>query len=249
MGKFDYFRRFRKEFIPRTPAAALRGVGNEILPVEAFIYLGTSIKPLDEEPYDMDDIERMLGREDLDASTNLLLVGILNRLVKSKDSEIALLAAEGINDIENRYNKKIEELKKKSGEEEDVERKLELLQQLSQSYYDFSQLYPEKSSMRNFYLKEGFSFLRTHVRKKKVNREILNLLVRIFLDLGLSKQATLALLRYGQQGDTVSLLLEAEVEFRNRNFVRVFQICTWLLQRDDQLSENERQLVSYWLGH
>ena len=249
MGKFDYFRRHREEYIPRTPTSALRGVENEILPIEAFIYLGTSIKPLNEEPYVMDDIERMVSRENLDASTNRLLVDILNRLLKDRDSETALLAAEGINDIEKRYNKKIEDLKKNIGKESNPGKKLGLLQQLSQNYYDFSQLYPEKSSMRNFYLKEGYTHLRAHVKNKKVNREVLRLLVGIFLDLNLLKQATRVLQRHGRKDDTMSLLLEAEVEFQKRNFTQVFQICTWLIQRKDQLSEDERQLVSYWLGH
>ena len=45
---------------PRTPAGALKAVGAGLLPAEDFIYASTSAKPLDEEPFDLDAIERKL---------------------------------------------------------------------------------------------------------------------------------------------------------------------------------------------
>ena len=96
---------------PRTPRAALLAVESGLLPQEAYIYKANSIKPLFEEPVDIPEIERILASENNDLTTNLLLIGILERLLVNNDSEIALFAAESINAIEGRYNDRIEGLK------------------------------------------------------------------------------------------------------------------------------------------
>ena len=113
MEGFTYFKTVRESFIPKTPDAALKAMEAGLQPGEAFIYRGTSIKPLDDEPLDLDEIARVVEREDLDIQTNLLLMRIFEKLVKSQDAELALFAAESINAIENRYNSSIETLKKK----------------------------------------------------------------------------------------------------------------------------------------
>lgn len=96
MTPFDYFRRTDRHFIPKTSNAALKAVDAQVLPPESYIYAATSVRPLDEEPYDIEEVERVLGRENLDIESNLLLFGILQQLLKRPEQEIALFAAEGI---------------------------------------------------------------------------------------------------------------------------------------------------------
>ena len=110
---FDYLRERNIKFKPKTPRAAINAFAARILPIHAFVNMGTSVKPLDEEPYDLDNIERVLARENLDLQTNLLLMRLFERMVRNEDTEIALFAAESMNLIENRYNKNIEALKAK----------------------------------------------------------------------------------------------------------------------------------------
>ena len=96
MEGFEYFRSTEPRFIPKTSSAALKALFSQLLPEEAFIYLGTSAQSLDEEPVDLEALERMLSRSHLDLETNRMLRHILNRLVKSSDPETALFAAESI---------------------------------------------------------------------------------------------------------------------------------------------------------
>ncbi len=91
MEGYDYFRKSVQRFRPRTPATAFKALEAQILPGEAFTHLGTSIRSIAEEPVDLEEIERVLAREDLDIDTNLLLVRVLERLVRNRDPETALL--------------------------------------------------------------------------------------------------------------------------------------------------------------
>jgi hypothetical protein len=93
MLDFDYFRGATDAYQPRTVNAALRAAEAHLLPIEACVYLGTSIKPLDEEPIDLAAIDQVLSRPRLDLDTNLLLMRILSKLLRNFDVEVALFAA------------------------------------------------------------------------------------------------------------------------------------------------------------
>jgi len=97
--------------LPRT-RGALKAFEEGFAPIEAFIYKSTSSKPIDEQPYDLDEIERILSRPNLDFRTNVVLMEFLKNLIHHEDQELALFAAESINVIENRYNTRISSLKK-----------------------------------------------------------------------------------------------------------------------------------------
>jgi hypothetical protein len=242
---FDYFRNNLRGFRPKTPATALRAFETQILPIEAFLNQGTSAKPLDEEPFDLDEIERVLAREDLDLQTNLLLKGIFERMVKSEDAETALFAAESINLLENRYNKRIEALKKQLfGHQEDEK----TLSDLANAYYEFAQLYEEVGTIKSFYLKESFSYLKIISKQQNLDRKNIELIVKVLVQLALYEQALSVLKRYGEESVPLFLLLEAEIEFNRRNFDRVFALCRRLLQHRDQLTEDQSLVIQYWLN-
>lgn len=112
MKDYDFFRARRVMFNPRTPVAALKAYETGFNPLEMFIFKSGSAKPLNEEPFDIEAIERYLSRQDLNLEANSILVSIFEKLIYSQDQELALFAAESINIIENRYNNRIEEAKK-----------------------------------------------------------------------------------------------------------------------------------------
>ena len=242
---FDYFRTSSDAYNPRTPRAAIRAVEARILPIEAYISRGTSVKSLAEEPYDLDEIDRVLTRENLDLETSLLLMRILGRLIRNPDQEIALFAAESINLIESRYNRSIEALKEKLKEREESG----TLMELARVYFEFSQVFQHVTSIKNFYLREAYSYIHKLPDTAAPKREYVRIIVMIFLELELYEQALLALEQFGKAGESWTLLLKAEIEFKRRNFHEIFRICSWLLQREDQLSREDKAIISYWLGH
>ena len=244
MTPFDYFRRTDRHFLPKTSNAALRALDAGLLPPESYIYAATSVRPLDEEPYDIEEIERVLGRENLDIDSNLMLVRILRRLLNSSEQEIALFAAEGINLIEGRYATRIESLKER------IASSLEpiLVRDLAFLYNELAKLYDTGSSLRGFYLHEAYTWL-SSIRGEKVfgNREVVSF-IRILIDLGLFDQAALELERYPAEHKTELLLLEAEIEFHRRSYSRVATICREVQERWETLTDSERLILEQWIG-
>ncbi len=241
---FDYFRRTDQHFVPKTSNAALRAVDARLLPPESYIYAATSVRPLDEEPYDIEEIERVLGRENLDIDSNLMLVRILRRLLDNSEQEIALFAAEGINLIEGRYATKIESLKGKIG----ASPAPLLVRDLAFLYDELAKLYDTGSSLRGFYLHEAYTWLAS-IRSADIfgNQEVVRF-IRILIDLGLFDQAARELEHYPAEHETELLLLEAEIEFHRHSYSRVAQICRELQDRWETLTEAERLILEQWVG-
>lgn len=236
---FDIFRRPRDGYLPPTAGSALRAFAAGLAPKEIFIYRATSAKPLDEEPVDLEAIERILSRPDLDVETNILLMQLFQRLVKNHDSEVALFAAESINTIENRYNQNIEKLKKSSLPRREG--------QLARLYYELSRLHGESLSLKNFYLREAFSYLNALQKSEGLEREELALLVHVLLDLNLEDHAEHSLHKFTQEEDPFFFMLQAQIHFKRRDFIRVLQVCTELSQFLDQLDEAGRLVLATWL--
>jgi hypothetical protein len=214
------------------------------LPIEGYLAAATSARPLDEEPFDIDDLERVLAREDLDIETNIMLVRIFEKLVRRSDPEVALFAAESINLIESRYNRQIEQTREDIKETSD----LEAHRRLARLYFDMARLYERAGSIRNFYLRESYGAIKEVARIGKISLVDARIAVRTLLGLGLDDQAAATAARFAQSGNPEMLLLQAEVEFRRGDILKVFQICGWLAQRKDQLSRDAAESLEYWLG-
>lgn len=248
MFKFDFFRLKERIFNPKTPASAMKAFEAEILPIEVFIYKSTSIKPLDEEPYDIPGIERVLAKKDLDIKTYLLIIRILKKLIKSDEPETALFAAESINLIEDRYNKKIERLKK---EIKNKETKKELFL-ISRFYYELSLFNYDAIAIRNFYLKEAFFYINRIKLNKKTEFIIYQLKIYILCDLQLYDHALHTLKKLSgieQKKEYQELLLEAEIFFRKKDFKHIFELISRLKKYEDKLSDTEKSILRYWLEH
>jgi hypothetical protein len=241
MLDFDFFRSRSEVYRPRTANAALRAAEARLLPVEACVYLGTSIKPLDEEPIDLDAIEQLLSRPKLDLDTNLLLMRILTKLLRNPDTEMALFAAESINVIETRYTKRIETLKGSLRDKTDAN----VLRSLAQQYYELAQIHP--GSIRNFYLREAFGYIKTLNKLKRLGREDVVLTVRILLALDLTEQASRIIDQLPDREELYYLRLEMEVAFKSKDITGIQTLCDRLESDREQLDEESQAFLSYWL--
>ena len=246
MFKFDFFRNSERIYNPKTPASAMKAFEAGILPIEVFIYNATSVKPLNEEPYDIPEIERVLARKDLDIRTYLLLMRILKKLIKNDEPETALFAAESINLIEDRYNRKIERLKKMI----DNKKAANTLYKISGLYYELSLFNSDALAIRNFYLKEAFSYINQIELKNDTKFKIYKLKINILCDLHLYDHALYSLKKLSGSGGKEhfeELLLEGEISFRKKDFSRIFKIASELKEYDKKLTDTEKSFICYWL--
>jgi len=263
---FDFFRSRSAGYAPRTPAGALKAIGAGLLPAEHFVYASTSVKPLDEEPYDLDSIERMLSRKDLGIETSTQLKSILEKLIGTDDQETALFGAEGINALEGRYVSRIEALKGTlskadagSGEAAGngvFAARRAALRDLTRQYFELATLHGRASSIRAFYLREAFTSIRGAFAasggereergKARVSRMDLVLMVDILVALGLHDQAARLLEQVRAGEDPLVLLLAARVAFHRGQYAKVAGFCRRLVPLVRKLGEKDRRIVSFW---
>jgi hypothetical protein len=241
---FDLFRTRRPGFIPRTPAAALKAVGAGNLPAEYFIYASTSVKPLDEEPFDLEEIERLLARPDMSLATNILLKGVLSKLIGSREQEVALFGAEGITALEGRLLASIEELKASIPPQGGRRLRCRLAREL----YTLAELNAGAVSVRSFYLRNACVYLRPAFRRKRISRSEIVLATDILIALGRYDSAARLLRRVHAGDDPGLLLLSARVAYRRGDYVRVSECCRRIGADADCLDVNERRAVAFWAG-
>lgn len=243
MLSFDYFRRAADKFVPKTSDAAFRAARLSIVPAECYVFEGTSVKPLDEEPVDLEVVEQTLGRGELDLQTNLLLIRILERLLRSPEQDVALFAAEGINLIEGRYIREIEELKSQPS----PTKQAATARELAHLYFEMAQLYGRQSALRKFYLAEAYEWSVVVEGAGEADTRSQQQTIRVLIELGLLDQAMAELDRYGRGVSAEFLLMEAEIEYEMRHYGRIRSICEKLLPHLGTLTEEQRLLVACWL--
>jgi hypothetical protein len=242
---FDYIRKANLLLRPRTPMTALRGVEMGLLPPEAFIYKATSIKPLFEEPVDLQEIDRILAKPNIDVDTLLLLMRILNVLIKDEDREVGLFAAESINAIENRYNKKIEKLKEslEEGEEVDLRKELGIL------YYELAMLHGESKAIKKFYLRESYSHF-TKILEEFVTIEVAEYITMVLIELELYDQARqfTNFLHPSIADDPTVKFLKAKIEYYGKNYKDVIRQLYHLTKPDIEKKKFEEEVIDHWMG-
>ena len=243
MAGFDFFRSRRPGYLPRTPAAALKAVGTGTVPVEQFVYASASAKPLDEEPFDLEEIQRVLARLDLNLQSSVLLKSVLEKLVGNKDQEVALFGAEGINSLESRALTRIEklrtEMKRRPGE--DVRRRL------AREYFEMAELQAGSESVRAFYLREAYASLCGEEGELVPSRADLPLAIDILVARRLLDEADLLLGSASDTEDVELQLMAARVAFHARDFVAVADICRALAARGADVGEEEKRVMSFWV--
>jgi hypothetical protein len=244
---FDVFRSRRPGWVPRTPAGALRGVGEGLLPPESFIVASTSTKPLDEEPVDLEGVERELARAERSLETSMLLRDIFSTLARDGDPEAALFGAEGINALEGRHLERIRALKEKPARRAGAAERSRQ-RALAREYHDLASLYQGERAVRAFYLRAAFTCLQKAHTRGKVHKRDLELMVDTLLSLGLPEQAAHRLSHVRAQGDPLVLLLTARVAFVRRDYTRVAALCARLAAVASTLTPEQREVVSWWTG-
>jgi hypothetical protein len=238
---FDYFRQSGPRYLPATSAAARRSLEQGLLPPEAWLHLSVSVKPLDEEPLDLEMLDRVLAREDLDLSTCLILRDIFARLAQSPDPEAALLAAESLNLLENRYIRRIDSLRR----ETEGGANPASLERLAGLLYELALLSP--AGMRNFYLREAYGCLRQLGAVRRLSLDALGLAIRVLLELGLHEQAARVFARLRAEDQPHFLLLAAEVAYRRRDYTEVRRLLGELARRPEAQEESVRDVLAAWL--
>ncbi len=245
MESFDFFSRSGNIFQPKTPVAALKAYETGFNPLEMFIYKSGSAKPLHEEPYDREALEWFLSREDLSLDANALLVGIFDRMIYSEDQELALFAAESINIIENRYNSKIEEIKKTT---KNGKLPVASILTLGRLFYELATLNQNREAIKKFYFRESYRFFSKARGIQALDFKDLETVIRILLELELYDNALSLFKKESQSVDAKRLYLKAEIAFRMGNYTEVSSICKQLAEDSTGLSDKQRAQISYWMG-
>jgi lipopolysaccharide biosynthesis regulator YciM len=242
--ELEFHRKKQDSYEPFTPQAAIKAFENEIIPIEYFIYKSTSVKSIEEKPYDFDAIDRMLSRKNTDFQTTRFLIKVFGEMVKDSDAERALYAAEGINTIESRYNKKIEQLKKRLKKHDNMEIK----QELARLYYELALINEKQKDIKRYFLKIAYFYLKETQKGKTLSFQNLELLIGIFLEFKFYKKALDTIKSITKEYNPQLLFLLAKVEFKNKNYVKVFDALRELANHGDSLVDDAKKLIAYWTG-
>lgn len=242
-------------FIPKTPNSALAAVEKGILPGESFIYTSLqSTSPFEtpghlefrsrEKEWDrLHELERILARQDLDNDTEYLLMYTFEKLIQHRDPEVALFAAESINALEQRYNKRIQyhqDLLKNNPSESG---KRESLMELVHLYYNFASLNRNQKTIYEFYNNECLSLIETLKKGGAASEFIYIVQVDVLLRLKCFESAREALSHMKKNSEIV--ILEARLEYESGNFTRVPEILKSLSRED--LTPEERIIFDHWM--
>ena len=204
---YEYVRAMRSLYNPRTPKAALVAVEAGILPVEAVVYKASSVKPLFEEPYDLDELERVLAQRDLSFGDAMMLAEIFVAMTLEADKERALFAAESLTSLENRWARKVEDLRPAyvAGDEDGEPAFL-----LARSLYEQAMIAGRSAPIRNYYLLEAYYIL-LQMPEAGSGGPSFGLLIRCLVRLGLLDQAEAevgAELKLREDGELIALAVE-----------------------------------------
>ena len=238
----------KTRFLPKTQAQALMALSEGIIHESFYMYKAVNVHPVFEEPWDLDEIERLLAKPDLDVETTILLMTIFQRLIKQEDKELALFAAESINAVEQRRMRKIQVLRKKLEEARQAreenkfgcEDKLPpIARALASEYRNLGRICFAQPVLRIFYIEEALSVLKRQELTCSPDDQDLELLVELLLDLGRNDEACILVgtLTGEYPENKAYRFLAAKTAYARRQFRNIL----------DNLDENE-ELRAFWLG-
>lgn len=185
MSGYEYIRAMRGLYNPRTPRAAFVAASAGVLPAEAVIYKASSVKPLFEEPYDLDELERVLAQRDLSFPDAMMLSEIFVAMTRDRDKERALFAAESLTTLENRWARKVEVLRAAIAPEGNEGSSAYAL---ARALYEEALIAGRDATIRNYYLLEAY-YLLCQSQSDDSGGPGFRLLVRCLVLLGMLDQA------------------------------------------------------------
>jgi len=248
----------KSRFLPKTQAQALMALSEGIIHESFYMYKAVNVHPVFEEPWDLDEIERLLAKPDLDVETTILLMTIFQRLIKQEDKELALFAAESINAVEQRRMRKIQGLKKRldeskqakeAGRDEAGNDKADndnkpsqapsIARDLAREYRDLGRVCFAQPVLKVFYIEEALSILRKQESTRAPDDRDLELQVELLLELGRNDEACMLVsVLAGEYPENAAYrFLAAKTAYARREFRNIV----------DNLDEHE-ELQSFWMG-
>lgn len=221
---WDIYRKPLGAYQPRTQHAALRAFGLGMLERPAFLVRMLAIQPLNVEPWDLLEIERVLARKDLDIGTLLTLIPVLRTLLSHPDREVALSAAEDLGIVEHRYLSRIESLRRALALTTDCPEAAPLRRELARELYELALINRALPPLRNYYLKDALEHAGALAEQGCESPADLLLRLDMLEELGLHDQVHSILERRDSEallGSEPCLERRAANAFYRRDFLRV----------------------------
>ncbi|HTX72251.1 MAG TPA: hypothetical protein VMC79_05440 [Rectinemataceae bacterium] len=240
MTGFDYIRRYGEYYRPRTPRAALLAVEAGMLPIEAFIYKSSAVKPLFEEPYDLEELDRVLARPTLELGDAIMLAQIFAEMTRGSDKERALFAAESLGTLEGRWARKIDRLRAEGREGYELARAL----------YEYALIAGRATPIRNYYLREAYYALADEGAAgdpESTSEARFALRIRCLLRLGLIAQAETELNEELGRGSSPELLaLAVEAAYMRKDPRKVKELLARFGPEAAQLPAALLEIIDSW---
>lgn len=253
MDIYNYFLNKEKWFPAKTPNSAITGIKKGVLPKESFISLSLFLySPFEtpgklkilsekEELQRIHELERILSKKKMDLETEVMLLYTLNKLVEHNNPEIALFAAESINSIENRYNKKIYNLKEISSNSLGYEELHDLITIL----YHYGYINAGKIDIQLYYFNEALKYF-SRLNKSSIDISLHIINIKILIELNEFNKARSALDNIHKKDiqEWQKVLLLLEIEFKTGNFSRISTIIK--TAKLDNIPDKYKGLVDQW---
>lgn len=188
----DPFQNYRKsdvQFLPHTPQAALLGLERGVVTPAQFIMKRIGLRPLNAQPYDLEELEWVLAQKELDLETVLLLMEVLKQVLKNPDRDIAQFAAENLTTLENRYIQRVQGFKELLEVEEPGPDRVALLRYLVRDLRILALLNNDQIILSKFYFHQSFNYSRTLLDEHTFEEEDAVMHIILLLDMNLADQA------------------------------------------------------------
>lgn len=244
MGKdWDIYRGENQGYHPRTQNAALRSFMAGIIQPGEFMLKMLSLQALNLEPWDLGEIDRVLARRDLEITTILVLIPVLQKIIRQHNPEQALSAAESLGLIEKRYLARIENLRRALEVLDHGKERQEAYKRLVQDLYEYSCINAPLGTLRNYYLKEAMETSTGLEHEFSLTKDDYLARIHILEDLGLHRQVE-ELLRRPEarhildRNDLVPL--QAANAFYRKEFAQVAHIL------EEDVSADMDEAAQFW---
>jgi tetratricopeptide (TPR) repeat protein len=246
---FDFFRETvsKDRYMPKTQRGLRKAFSEGLIGIEFYIEMATSLRPLDDEAQDLDEITRLFSQQKLSLRPTPHSVSILRNMIKDPNPEIALYAAEGLNTIENSYIQKIQKLKEKLKKGEGVEEVL--LYNLGILYLRFVKLLEGQKLIQSFYLRESLTNLEKANKINSSNPRILKPIGEVYMMLGEFNKA-LRIFRFlfsENENDMESLMMIARCYFSTGDFDKIREIFSKYGGKLQGLDDTSEMIVYQWI--
>lgn len=243
MRNFKRLLESRTGFVPRTQAQALRGFSEGLLNPEYYMYKAVNVHPILEEPWDLPEMDRLLAKPDLDLETASLLMAVFEKMIKHKDKELALFAAESINALERRHLSRLQALKEGLADDDGPG----TARAVVEGYRAMARLFAERPVLRGFYLSEARRYAEAYSGRLADPELDLPARIDILVDMGEPRLAAEVLDRglAEHPGSLKLRFLSAKLAFITR---RYRDVAEELEAMGDGAGPAELALRNFWIG-